>query len=588
MGESGVKRQQWGLQQRLLSDDLNDISNLSARALIESIWAMSFGDAYRAVAAGVGGVVGGYTVQAQTGTLNVLVSPGLALIPHTQDDPSTDSPMVWIQSDAAETIDLSGLVDPTFPRLVTIEISADLGYAFEVENRDKIDPITGVYGIASFDVVVGGRPTYHANAGVASSAPVVAAGTPGRIPLAVVKLSAGLGFFADAFVSVLWCRPLVAALGDRLVPPRYVQGGGLSVGTSNGGGAFANTLVVDVWDVRAELDGLPARVRGQAEFNGTNVRTPDTTDPATLVGTAQPVFAYAVPAPWASDYGQVAPREAKVRNPNGLNIFSTPESVVLGDGSTFVSLAMNNPEMDNAVGAESCIVIFDTVAPVGLSYGPAGTAPVRVDDIRGPHPDTLGGSTIVLDATQDPTWGATQEVGDSVYLGCVSSLGIIPNQFMSQAYHGSGHVRVIDEGQPPPGTTYRPWREYTADSGLLAAIYPGRYPGMLVSDAEVLPDFATTVYLGSSLQSAGAGQIRMQLASEYGYGGRAPSPAVTAIGYTVTYNGGDLPNSQFGTEATPIERNAANRASIYFLGGVGVGIGEVFLSGYRDPILAAR
>jgi hypothetical protein len=583
MGESGVKRQQWGLQQRLLSSDLNDISNLSARALIEAIWAMSFGDAYRSVAAGVGGVVGGYTVQAVAGTMNITVSPGIALIPQAPADAGTDSNMVLVQADAAETIDLSAYVDPAFPRLVTIEIDGS-AFSFATENRDKINPVTGAYTVVPFDVVVGYEVNYYVNAGVASAAPVLAAGVPGRIPIAIVKLATGMANFTDPYISVLWCRPLLAAMGDQLAMRGMAQGGGLSVGNETGGGAFANTARIDLGDARVELDGLPARAFGRAEF-GINSRTPNTTTPAALIGSPQAVYAYAAPPPWAVDYGDLAPRECRTRNPNNINIYTDPQAVVFGDGTTFLSLTYATSPTFQVL--ENCIVIYDNQPPAGLSYGNSGGAPVRVDDLRGPHPTTFAGGTITLDATQDVTWGATQEVADSVYLGSVGSLGIIPNQFMSQAYQGAGRVRAIDEAVLA-GTTYRPTRQYTVSTGILDAFYPGRYPGMLVGDVEILPDYALHLELSGTLSvGAGPGAARLQIASEYGYGAQQISPALNGF-WTARFASGDLPNSEFGSEVVPIERDASGRASIYFQGGVGIASAVVVLTGYIDPILAAR
>ncbi len=584
MGESGVRRQQWGLQQRILSSDLSDISNLQGRALIESIWAMSFGDAYRAVAAGVGGVVGGYTVQAVAGTMNVTVSPGIALIPKVPSEALVDSNMVWVQADDAETIDLTAYVDPGFPRLVTIEIDGS-AFAYSTENRDKINPVTGAYTVVPFDVVVGYEVNYYVNAGVASAAPVLAAGVPGRIPIAVVKLATGMASFTDPYISVLWCRPLIAAMGHQLAHHGLATGGGLSVGSETGGGAFANTARVDLGDARLELAGLPARAFGRGDF-AINARTPDTTTPAALIGSPQAVYAYAVPPPWAADYGNLAPRECRVRNPNNVSPYTDPQSVVFGDGTTFLSLTYATSPTFQVL--ENCIVIYDNQAPEGLSYGQTSDAPARVDDLRGPHPTTFAGGTITLDATQDPTWGATQEVADSVYLGCVSSLGIIPNQFMAQSYQGAGRVRVIDEAVTV-GTTYRPTREYTVSTGILDAYYPGRYPGMLVGDDEVLPDFALHLEVSGVLTSVGgAGSVRLQLASEYGYGAQQISPVLNGF-WTARYAGADLPGgAAFGAEVVPIERDATGRASIYFQGGVGVASALVVLTGYTDPILAAR
>lgn len=582
MGESGVKRQKWGSQQRIQSNDFNGVSDLSARALIETTWAMSFGDAYRAIAAGVGGVVGGFMVQAVPGTQNVVVSPGLALIPHAQDNPATDSPMVWIQSDASETLDLSALVDPTNPRLVTIEISADLGVTFVSENRGKIDPLTGVYSTASFDIIVGGQPTYHATAGTAAASPVVATGTAGRIPLAVVKLTAAQATFADAYAPVLLCRPLVAAMGDRLAPTDYVRGGGISVGQVTGG-VFVNLTTLVVGSASMNLAGLEASVGGS--FNAqTEGRTIDGTTFAGLTGAVQPVYVYAANPPWADDYGDVAPREAWQRNPNEV-LPSADHSIIDGEGSTFLSLLGSTGDTPGRA-FRNAIVFIDSAAPWGTDNGASNGAPVRVIDARGPHPDTApgGSGSITLDATQDPTWGASQVVSDTVYLGACSAIATA--NFVAQAYDGHGRIRLTDIFQIAGASDRRPGLESTIDVAL-TDFYPGRYPGMLVGDDEIFPSAAQHVELWIRATTGAAGAFSAKIFSKFGFG--SIEGGVTTHGGWTFECDGSLTGAIEITEPTiELERDPDGACS-FVLNVTAPGASLIMVpSAYTDAILASR
>lgn len=583
MSESGVKRQKFTISQLIKAEDLDGLTDFDARAMIETAWASNFGDVYKAITSGVGGVVGGFMVTAQVATNNVQVGPGLALIPATQDNPSTDSPMVWIQTDDTETIDLTGLIDATFPRLVTIEIAADLGVVFETKVRSSIDPVTGAYSPEPFDVVVGGRPTYFATAGVASLSPVVAAGTPGRIPLAVVKLPSGLPGYTDGFSPVLMCRPLLAAMGSRMTPRDYVRGGGCAVGEENGG-VIVNLTDIFISKLSTALLGVEVDVMGRIQFASFG-RSKDTVPLAVLFGTAQPVYGYAGNPPWVADYGDIAPREAWQRNPNAV-AFADPYNVVGGQGFTFVSLSTES--IDPGTTLRNAIVFWDVDGPSGLARGVFANAPLQVTDARGPHPDTVAGTPITLDAAIDPSWGATQEVTDTVYLGTVSSLGVSgggANDFMAQASTGA-RIIAIDAVDFAGGfaATRRPAVEFTTTA--TAAIYPGRFPGMLVADDEILPATAEDVELYYRFAAGnGPGDASFTLFPDVGFG--RPEIALIALSGVTSKIDTATALDYESAGVTEMKRSTSGTINKALVIGVGTSL-IVLLSGYTDAILAAR
>lgn len=583
MSGSGIRRQQWGKQQRAVSDDHNDAQGYMARALIESLWAMNMGDAYRAIASGVGGVLGGYLVTAQAGTNNVVVSPGIALIPAVPDDDFKTSPMTWIQTGDSETIDLAGYIDGGFPRLVTIEIAANLEIAEKTEQRGKIDPQSGKFGSADFDVVVGGAPTYTVNAGVASSSPVVAAGVAGRIPLAVVKLTAAQASFADPYASVLLCRPMLDAVtaSPRGYARDEARGGGLSVGEESGG-SIGSLDAITVHGASVLLAGLPGDPAGTIDY-GLEARTIDGVTPGSLTGSVQPVYAYAAPPPWASTYGAIAPREAWQRNPNQI-ASSVAGSVIGGDGDTFLSLRADNASLPGR-NRRNAIVFFDTQQPQGWDEGD-GNAPVRLLDARGPHPTVAagGGGSITLDDTQDPTWGATQVVDDAVYLGALASVGT--SNFVAQSYEGGGEVRLIDTLDTLGGNPRRPVAVWTTDQNTVL-FYPARFPDMLVGDDNVLPPLSSLSLFTSFTAGNGPGTARFTVVSDFGYG--KSDSGVFAVGAR-TAQIDTATADDFGV-ADPFLRlkPRADGAMIVMLVTANSGtVLQVGLSSYVDAFLAAR
>lgn len=570
-------------KQRLRSDDFTRQARLTDRTLIETISAITLGDSYRFAAEGVGGVLGGFTVKAIIGTLEVEVQPGIALVAVTPATATFDPPTQWIELGEPERIDLAVHVDVGSPRLVTIEIAA-LNTALVQELVAVFDQINGGFNNQFLDTVTTSTPVITARVGNAGADPEVPVGPgddSGILPLCVVKLSAGLPNFTDASISILMCRPILS-LSTLAVPRGRVEGGGFSVGTVNGT-SIENTPNADLHDAQLELKGLLARGRGPAEFVGANVRTPDGTTLVDLMATPQALYVYAVEPPWAPDYGIIAARECIADNPLNLNRFSTPESVVLGDGSTFVSLAYANSVTFHAL--ENMLVMADTVAPGGITFGFSGTGPARIDDRRGPHPTTEGGAMITLDATQDPSWGPLQEISDSVYLGSVASLGTAA-RLMGQSYRGRGEVQVIDKVDFG-GTSRRPAWSASADTGVLDAFYPGRYPAMQVGDDELLPTFVSRVFVsGENSNNGAAGVARLIYKPAFGFGGGEPNPA---LGVAVAqWEGGELASgAQFGQLNVSLDRDQTGAAFIYATVGGG-GAFRTILESYEDPMLASR
>lgn len=570
---SQIDKVEIGSRRRLLSDDFNNAERLSSRALLEGLSAAALGDVYKLAAAGVGGVIGGLTVRAVVGTNEVEVQPGIAVVAVTPASATYDAPVEWIELGVATRIDLGGLVDGGNPRLVTIEIEP-AQIAKVTAAVDVFVPATGLFGIAVQDIVTGSSPILTATPGAAAASPVVAAGTVGRLPLAVVKLATAQANFTDAFVGVLLCRPLLAADGDMLTPQRYIRGGGVSVGEESGG-VLVNLNAPNVHEANLSMLGVDARVSGNQVF--ANVMTPNTTTPAALTAAVQPVYGYAAPPPWASDYGTIAAREAWQQNPNELSLGATSESVVGGDGSTFSALLPQT----GTIAFRSAIVIWDSVAPYGLDLS-LGNAPARVIDARGPHPVTaLGGAgTITLDATQDVTWGATQQVTESAYIGSIASLGA--GLFMAQAYKGRGYVRSLDTVDVIAGTGNRPIFVTVASTVGLTAFYPGRYPNMLVGDAEIIPTSAITIDLFSRFDTASPGPHVLQIASAFGHG--ATDAALALGSYEILEND----TATFGNEHVLVSRDATGFAQHLVTKGAGAIASAIGLTGYEDMFLAAR
>lgn len=571
-----------GTRRRLLSSNFNDGERLTDRALLVSIAAMQRGTAYQS--SGVGGVIGGLEVRAVPGTNMVEVQPGLALVAATPTDSLLDPPLDWIELRAPFRIDLDSLVDAGNPRLVTIEIAAQQVSKLN-EPVAVFDPNTGSFGIANQDVVTGSEPIITARAGVAAAKPVVAAGpgASGLIPLAVVKLAKGQASFTDTFISVLMRRPMLAADGGLLAPRGAVEGGGFSVGEISGA-ALGGRTGAELHDFRCELAGHIARGRGPAELGGSNVRTISGTSVAQLSSLTRTIYGYACPPPWAADYGAIAACEAVAANPNNLNPFSTNESVVLGDGSTFSSLFFGDGPNTAYHSLENMIVVFDTTAPSGITFGATlgpKAAPPRVGDVRGTHPTIAAGGTITITATQDTTWGPVQTVSDAVYLGSVSSISVA-GSWMAQSYRGRGFTRVIDVAAA------RPYVSGVASTGVLSNLYPGRFPSMAVGNTEVIPAFATRVEVSGKLTNSGnVGISEMSIKSAFGYGAIEANPGTNGH-YRVRYNGTDLPAaSEFSSGTIPVDRNNAGLCYLTALIGGG-GTYEVSLVGFEDPILAGR
>jgi hypothetical protein len=368
------------------------------------------------------------------------------------------------------------------------------------------------------------------------------------------------------------------------VPADYVRGGGVSVGEESGG------VVINLTDcylskLTASLNGVEAQVAGLILF-ATLGRTPGTTDIATLLATLGPVYGYAVPPPWnASDYGIIAPREAWQRNPNQIP-YANAQNIVGGSGTTFASLSAETTTSPGLT-FRNAIVIWDSVAPYGLERG-AGNAPVQIVDARGPHPNhAVGGSgTLGLDATQDPTWGATQDTTDSVYVGSVASLNLAAD-LMAQSTRGS-EVRVLDALDFLGGfvATRRPVIAYTANQ-VDVAIYPGRFPGMLIGDTEVIPQSADLIQCRAAFTAGiGPGTASFNLSSAYGFG-RPDNGALVFDGLVAQIDTATAADYGVADDVW-LNRSAAQslRASLTIAAGSTSLV--IALIGYEDEFLAAR
>jgi hypothetical protein len=568
-------------QSRLRSDDFNRQSRFSARALLESISSYALGDVYKAAGLGVGGVVGGFRVRAITGTNTVEVSPGIGMIVSTPDDTLYDPPVAWIELREATIVDLSSLVNPANPRLVTIEIEAN-EEATVTEALDIFNTVTGTFdSTLGLDTAFGSEPTLYATGGTAAANPVVAGGTIGRLPLAIVKLTTAQASFADENACILLCRPMLSALGDRMLPADYVRGGGLSVGEESAG-VVDGLGFLTVGACSASLAGLEADPSGFINY-ATFGRSVDGTSLASLISAVQPVYAYAAPPPWASDYGSIAPREAWQYNPSEVAT-SEDGSIIYGEGETFTSLVAET-SLTPGRARKNCIVFFDDVAPWGTDIGLGSGAPVRVIDARGPHPVTApgGGGTIVLDDTQDPTWGTEQEVYEAVYLGSVASIGTA--NFVGQSYEGAGLVRLIDTVDTLGGNPRRPFTGWTTDQASIA-LYPSHWPAMLVGDDNIFPTMANIDLFASFTGGTGNATARYTLYNAFGFGKADPGVLVTGA-KTVQLNPSTVTDFGVVDEFVRLKPNVSNAVTLYLDCTTATSL-VVGVSAYTDAILAAR
>lgn len=548
--------------------------------MIESINAYALGDVYKASGVGVGGVLGGFMVRCIPGTNRVQVGPGVAVIPTTPDDELYDPLVLWVEQRELVEIDLTSQISGGNPRLITIEVAAaEVDKVTEV--RSRFNTTTGTFDSVSVPIVKGSEPVFYATAGAAAANPVVAGGTEGRLPLAVVKLTAGQANFLDEFASVLMCRPMLAALGDRLVPRDYVRGGGISVG-QEAAGVIGNLTRITVHACSLNMLGLEADVGGtfDVSFFG---RTIDGTTIASLTAAIQPVYAYAAPPPWMSDYGNIAPREAWQRNPNEVSQ-GDDHSIVNGQGGTFKSLV---GQASDTVGRnlKNAIVIFDDQPPWGADDGLSGGAPVRIADARGPHPETApgGSGSITLDDTQDPSWGSAQVIAETVYLGSVSSIGT--SNFVAQAYVGHGEVLLIDEVDLAAMSGRRPALKETGTQAL-TDFFPGHYPDMLSTDDPIIPDYAD-VYVGAVLVTGNAGGTAFAAVGDaFGFG--SPDGASIIGRYTVGVDTTETKNVSMCNDRIRIARGSSGEAVYQTTSPGGSFALTIWLRGWHDHFLADR
>lgn len=564
-------------RQRLLSDDFNNTGRMYGRSDALHSIAAGLGNAYLDNAIGKGGVVGGFLVECIPGTNRVKVLPGLGYVESTPTSPTFDPPVAVLDMVAEAEIDLTAYIDPGSPRLVVIEIEpAEVTLVTGVV--DVFDPGTGIFGFDPAAArVTGSQPILSVNAGAAAANPVVPVGPSGKLPLAVVKLVAAQASFADAYAPVLMCRPLLYAESGHMAPDSYVRGGGVGVGEESGG-ALINLTDCYINKLSCSLLGLDAEVAGLILF-ATLGRTFETQTTATLLGTRQPVYAYAVAPPWRpADYGTIAPREAWQRNPNQVPYAST-QNIVGGSGPTFTSLSAETATSPGLTH-RNAIVVWDNIAPYGAERG-AGNAPIQIVDARGPHPDHAPGGPGILDleVSQDVAWGNAQTSTDSVYIGSVAALNLVAS-FMGQAVIGSGLIRITDVSPPAPNNR-RPLFTTTVTVGL-TSFYPGRFPTMLVGDTEILPPAAQQLDLWATHITGAGGVATVSILPNVGFGAGSATG-----GWSLSYD-----TVQSGTVTTimptiEVQRDAAD-ACLYSLTNPGGGTLIVTLTNYVDAFLASR
>ena len=292
---SHIRRVRWNTRERALTSDLNDASALLHRALVEALRRVESGDAAQS------GVLGGFTASADGATMNITIAPGLALLRQTAPT-YLDSDWTWVESASVQSIDLTALADPAQPRWVAIELEP--AEAVELSTaRDIWVPANSTFLSQNVVKLSGSSPQLIATPGAAQATPVLPAGTPGRIPLAYVRL--GAAATSIAVTDVVACRPLLV---EPLRGDAMVQGGGVEVDTV---GSDNVRLIATQGTFRNGLD-FEISTRTLADHVLTTGASSSGIYPPANQG---PVYLYAVPATLLYPAGydaHLGPREFRV------------------------------------------------------------------------------------------------------------------------------------------------------------------------------------------------------------------------------------------------------------------------------------
>lgn len=314
-------------RERALSTDLNDLTNLIHRGLLQSL---------AAIHGEQSGVIEGFETTIVGVGLDVTVSPGLAIL-NTGGATSDDADFTWIMLEEADTVTLPA-ADGANPRWDVIEIEENDAVVLSTP-RDIFDPSTGTFTPQAVTKRRGSSPTLSVRSGTPAATPILPAGIAGRIPIAYIRVpAAAANLNVNDYVR---CRPLLGSEDDRV----QVQGGGISVAAAG--------LAVSVHEAQGRFPGRSHswRIPGAAAITlAANI----------MVNTALPVaddiiHFYAIPAPYPTGYDSDLAGREFVPGSNVISLFPCA-----------------------AAGIEGAVVIASTSDPTSttLQGAPAAGGPI--------------------------------------------------------------------------------------------------------------------------------------------------------------------------------------------------------------------
>lgn len=348
-------------RERALSTDLNDMTNLLHRGLLQGL---------SSVLGEQSGVIEGFEPTIVGVGLDVTISPGIAIL-NTGGSTADDSDFTWIELDSAETVTLPA-ADGANPRWDVIEVEENDAVILSTP-RDVFDPSTGTFTPQAVTKRRGSSPTFSVRSGTAAASPVFPAGIAGRIPIAYIRVpAAAANLNVNDYVR---CRPLLGE-GDGQVE---VQGGGISVAAAG--------LAVSVHEAKGKF---PGRAHSWRIPGGSAITLAATM----IVGAALPVaddiiHYYAAPAPYPVGYDSHLAGREFVPGSNVVSLFPCA-----------------------AAGIEGAIVVASTVDPTAttmqgapgsggsITSGPFGTIALELTSM------TFLGSTFFRFATTDQIYQA--------------------------------------------------------------------------------------------------------------------------------------------------------------------------------------
>lgn len=440
---SHIRRVVWNTRERVLSTDFNNAAALQHRALVESLSAVLVADdTLRS------GVVRGLQASVQNGTLNVIVSPGLALLQETAAT-SFDSDMSWVELRQNATVDLTALVDPADPRWVVIEIASNEATETS-ELRDIYNPASGTFSSQTVPKVTGSSPTLTARGGTPAAEPAFPSGTTGAIPLCYVYVPAAAATLTVG--DIVMCRPRLQAPGDADLQTGNmlrVQGGGIEAA-----GATDNVVLQEArgrfrehsfdWEINSATH---TQLAVTEEGSGGAFFPPVS---------ATNVYFYACPPPYPSGYdAHLAAREF-ILGSNAASRFAgavsdgqanclvvaltgTPNNGSLQGEPSGGSFTINEP----AFGGAASIADTDAVYLGHVLYDPGGVAGFRSQTVRGADvlPDPGFSPTIDLTGGGSPS-SAWENSGTQVFPS--TALKVYSEVTVQIGAGNTGQVSVTD------------------------------------------------------------------------------------------------------------------------------------------------